>query len=94
MREATKEEIEQFQKIDVKILEVIKRLNEENFKELWVSEREHKKHVRKRMSEGVVLDESDYIQKIKDTFLHPDDIKWKKYKNEFKQKHNRMDRIY
>jgi len=94
MREATKEELEKFREIDGIILKAVKNLNEDNFKKLWINEKECKKHIKKRIAEGVIKDENDYIEKIKIAFLYPDEIKWKKYKNEFKQKHNRMDRIY
>ncbi len=68
MREATKEELEKFREIDGIILEAVKNLNEDNFKELWINEKECKKHIKKRLSEGVIKDESDYIEKIKIAF--------------------------
>ncbi len=46
------------------------------------------------MAEGVIRDENDYIRQVKETFLHPEDVKWKKFKNDFKQKHDRDDRMY
>jgi len=94
MRNVSKEELKEFLKADKNILEVVKNLDEGNFKELWVNEREYKKHMLKRLKKGHIKNKKDYIKKIKDTFLNPDDVKWKKYKSDFKQKSKRFDRFY
>ena len=94
MRRATEDELKEFLEIDKKIFDVVKNLNEENFKDLWVSEKELKRHIRRRLDKKHIKNKKDYILKIKDAFLSPDDIKWKKYTPEFKEKSNRFDRIY
>ena len=94
MRSASEEELKEFLEVDKRIFEIVKNLDESNFKELWVSEREYKKHMLKRLKKGHIESKKDYIEKIKDAFLHPDDVKWKKYKSDFKQKANRFDRFY
>ena len=59
-----------------------------------MSEREYKKHIQKRLNKSHIKNEEDYIKKIKDTFFNPDDIKWKKYRYNFKKKADRFDKIY
>ncbi|BCD59621.1 MULTISPECIES: hypothetical protein [unclassified Nitratiruptor] len=94
MREAIKEELEEFLRIDKKIYQAIIELNEDNFKDLWLNEKEYKKHVIKRKEEGAVDSEEDYIRRIQEAFFEPDIIIWKKFTNEFKKQHKRHDRIY
>ena len=94
MREATREELEKFREIDGKIFEAIKNLNKDNFKELWVDEREYERHLRRRFERGHIKSEKEYIEKIKEAFEHPYDVKWKRYTNDFKEKSNRFDRMY
>ena len=94
MREPTKEELREFLKFDGKIYSKVKDLNEDNFKELWVSEREYEKHIKKRLKEDVIKNERDYIDKIKNCVINPDEIYVKKYKEEIKEKFNRWDRVY
>ena len=89
MKEPTKEELEEFLKFDNKIYKLIKDLNESNFKELWVSEREYKRHIQKRLKEKVIKDKKDYINKIKDCVINPDEIYLKKYTKEIKEKFNK-----
>jgi len=94
MRKATKEELEEFLEIDKKIFDIVKNLNEETFKDLWVSEREYKKHIKKRLNEKVIENENDYIEKIKECVTNPDEIYLKKYSPEIKEQFNRWNRIY
>jgi hypothetical protein len=94
MRNANEKELKEFLEFDKKIYDVVKNLNKDNFKDLWTSEWEYKKHLKKRVKKEHITDVEDYIQKIKDAFLNPDDIKWKKYKKDYKEKANRWDRFY
>ncbi len=74
MRIPSKEELEAFLEFDSRICEAIRDLRLENFKELWVSEREYRKHIQKRIDKAHIKNEEDYIRKIKDAFFNPDDI--------------------
>ena len=94
MRSASKEELEEFLENDKKILEIIKDLNVGNFKELWISEKEYRKHILKRLKEKVIENEKDYIDKIKNCVLNPDGVYIKKYTREAKEKFDRWDRVY
>ena len=62
--------------------------------ELWVSVRDYKRHIKRRFERNHIKSIDDYLTKIKDTFLNPDEIKWKKYKQDYKIKNNRLDRFY
>lgn len=63
-------------------------------KELWVNDKEYRKHIRRRLEKGHIKSEEEYLLKIKETFENPYDIKWKRYKKDFKQASNRFDRLY
>ena len=94
IRETTRSELKEFLSIDKKIFSDIKDLNQENFKALWLNKREYERLLPRRLKKGHIKKEEEYIQKIKEAFLNPDDVKWKRYKNDFKQKANRYDRLY
>ncbi len=94
MRRPTEDELKEFLQIDRKIHKKVKNLNRDNFQDLWINEKEYKKHIIKRKAEGVIDNEEDYIRKIQETFLKPDRIVWKKFTYEFKKNHRRYDRIY
>ena len=94
MRKPSKEELEIFLEFDSRVYKAVRDLRLENFKELWMSEREYRKHIQKRIDKAHIKNEEDYIRKIKDAFFNPDDIKWKRYRYDFKKIADRFDRIY
>ena len=94
MKNIEKEELKEFAVKDKQIYEKVKNLNVDNFVELWVSEKEHRRHLQKRLDEKVIQNEQDYINKIKECVLNPDSVFIKKYKSDYKRKINRWDRIY
>ena len=94
MRKATKEELEEFKKVDRKIFDIVKNLNEENFKDLWIDKMEYERHLKKRITEKAVKDKSDYVEKIKECVLMPEEVFIKKYDLKYKEKFKRWDRIY
>ena len=94
MREANESELKEFLVIDRKIFDNIRNINQENFKTLWLNEKEYKRHLQRRLKKGHIKNEEEYIQKIKEVFLNPSDIKWKKYKTGYKKDRDRFDRIY
>ena len=94
MRKPSKEELEAFLEFDSRVYKAVRDLRLENFKELWMSEREYKKHIQKRLKERVIEDEDDYIQKIRDCVIYPDEVYFRKYRKEAKENFDRWDRAY
>jgi len=94
MRRPSKKELKAFLEFDSRVCRAVRDLRIENFKELWVSEREYLRHIKKRIKRGYIEDVDDYIDKIKEVFFHPDNVRWKKYNKEYKNRSNRFDRFY
>jgi len=94
MRRPSKKELEAFLEFDSRVCRAVRDLRIENFKELWVSEREYRKHIQKRLKEKVIEDENDYIRKIKDCVIYPDEVYFRKYTKEAKKVFDRWDRVY
>ena len=83
-----------FFSIENRIKNNLEDLTLENFADLWNSEEALKKHIEKRIRKGHIKNAKDYLEKIKDTFLNPDEIYLKKFNDDFKRKNNRLDRIF
>jgi len=94
MRKPTEEELKSFKTIDEIIGSRMVTLDMENFKKLWIDEKEYKKHIARRIADGAIDDENDYIGKIKEAFDAPDTVLWKKFTHRYKSLHSRYDRIY
>ena len=94
MRKPTEEQLKSFKAIDRTISDCMATLDAKNFQKLWIDEKEYKKHLARRIADGAIDDENDYIGKIKEAFDAPDTVIWKKFTHAYKELHGRYDRIY
>ncbi|BCD59398.1 MULTISPECIES: hypothetical protein [unclassified Nitratiruptor] len=70
-----------FDEIDKKIIQSMKKINQNSFVRLWVSQKDFLKHLKKRLKRGDIANRRDYFQKTIQTLCRPNVIYYLKGRN-------------
>ncbi len=63
-----------FQNIDRQIMQRLSRLPQHGFAQLWITQKDYAKHLKKRLRRGEVKNSQDYMQKTLATLCFPSHI--------------------